>query len=411
MDYGETMDIDSEEAVNNITRTVALARGDESHYQSQQLHQQGYIQSSVYTKEMIYLVVDTNFIISHLQIIDNLVGLWEFYHRMYQIVIPKQVIQELDGLKESTNESKYSIANVARKAIDWCYSHFHDVTPQVRGQKMMEKIDDSASKDNSILDCCIFFKSKELGGGSMVVLLSNDKNLCNKALINNILTVSYRNEMNANLIAERAITELMSGLQNQNHQQNTGNLIDTHAPLKVVKQPEFNQTDGFHQQPQVNEDDDMMIIEDDHQYNTPPHHPVADLNKICQDIYDQANILVKEALTFAVEQIFGDDTKLSGYDADNIKTLVDAGTCIQRMYSSTFIDFFTGRRSFNPSKFLKYRTEIKRLGTKPVSVVDLTDFENFWSQFLQGIYNERSMDQRKALKQIISNWEKMLASI
>lgn len=402
-DQGEFMDIDSEAAVNEITHQVSIARG----------HQQGEYtistsNSNMYTKQMIYLVVDTNFIISHLQIIDNLVQLWGSYHQLYQIVIPRQVIHELDGLKDSSTEGKHSIANLARRAIDWCYSHFHDISPQVRGQKMLERVDDSASKDNSILDCCIFFKFVENGGGSMVVLLSNDKNLCTKALINNILTVSFRNDMNANLIAEKAITELMAGLQDHNHQQSRGNLIEVQQLQQdVVGIPENNYTQHNLNN---NYDDDMMIIEDNqHETNTK-----LDIDQVCNKMYEEATVLVKDAITFAVGHIFEDQSHLSGYDPSQITTLTDACYCIQKMYISTFSDFFQrgGRgASFNPSRYLKSRSQIRSIASKPVSVGDLIEFESFWSQFLLGIYMERTIDERKALKQIISNWKEMIDAI
>ncbi|ONH74942.1 Transcriptional protein SWT1 [Pichia kudriavzevii] len=159
-----------------------------------------------------YLVVDTNFILSHLAILEDLENLsHDKYAGCYQIVIPKQVIHELDGLKDSDKSvltSRHSISKLARSAIDWCYAHFHESVPTVTGQRLHERIDVDATKDDSILDCCLYFQNVENGGGNFVVLMSDDKNLCVKALVNNVLTVSYRTGMDAELIASNIVNEL-----------------------------------------------------------------------------------------------------------------------------------------------------------------------------------------------------------
>ena len=159
-----------------------------------------------------YLVVDTNFILSHLNIVNGLQDVANNYG--LQIIIPITVMKELDGLKNSSriaNEasseriSNQSVGHLARWANDWIYSALAKNSSVVRGQKLRQRLDKSTTKDDAILDCCLYFK--ENYQKSLVVLLSNDKNFCLKALSNDILTVSYRKDMNVDIIANTIYTE------------------------------------------------------------------------------------------------------------------------------------------------------------------------------------------------------------
>lgn len=338
-----------------------------------------------YTIAAIHLVVDTNFILSHLSIVDELASRWDYYQRVYTITIPTQVVQELDGLKETGSTA---LAASARAAIDWCYTHFHNLSPQVRGQRMAERLDPHAAKDDSILDCCLFL-AQETARRPMVVLLSNDKNLCNKALINGILTVSYRRGMAADVIAERIVQELHAGLQAGTGAPVQGGSASGPASMLISPEPV-----------------DHMLVEE-----TPLQAPLPketlDLTHACAEIYNQALVLVKEALTFAVNHIFAHEAHLSGYDANKIHTLVDAGYCIHHMYISTFSDFFT-RTAFNPQRYLSSRGQARVLGTKPLTLAELQQFVDFWAGFLAGIYKERTREQQKALRAIVDGWKTMI---
>lgn len=84
---------------------------------------------------MLYFVLDTNVLISHLQF---LVELKDFAIKGIGkpvLVVPWAVMQELDALK--TRDSQ-SLSTKARKAIDMLHSCFAANHPRVRGQTMQE---------------------------------------------------------------------------------------------------------------------------------------------------------------------------------------------------------------------------------------------------------------------------------
>ncbi|OWB81862.1 hypothetical protein B5S33_g482 [[Candida] boidinii] len=163
------------------------------------------------SKKLIYLVVDTNFIISHLSLLVELRSLHDKYDNIFRIVIPKTVIDELDGLKnvQSSTEyikgTHYSLASLSRSAIDWIFKNLQKSDEIVKGQKLSERLDRSSVKDDAILDCCLYLKSKN--PNNLIILLSNDKNFCIKALTNDILTISFQENMTAKLIADTIVQE------------------------------------------------------------------------------------------------------------------------------------------------------------------------------------------------------------
>ena len=372
-----------------------------------------------------YLVVDTNFLLSHLGLLTDLERLLHGrYEGVYQIIIPKQVVHELDGLKSSNKritsnnvQSSHSISTMARKAIDWCYAHFHDSKPTVTGQRLHEKIDRDALKDNSILDCCLYFQNVENGGGNMVVLLSDDKNLCVKALVNNVLTISYRSDMSASLIAGNIMSELTNNNMYQNPVQQR----------QAYVQPDVHSNES-HYMEYGNDSADMMI-EDDYYIQEQPQHqdtskateypstetiqrkqPLT-LYDVSMELDDQVTTLVLEAINYAVTEVFGDEADMSGYNPETMRTLSDAANCIVRMKISTFSEFFDRRSNFNPMKTLEIRHERRKFTSVPDSIDDLRDFISFWYDFLDGIYKKRTTDQRQSLKKIYSHWESRIAQV
>ncbi|KAK9388392.1 PIN domain-containing protein [Lipomyces mesembrius] len=142
----------------------------------------------------ILYVVDTNFVISHLRILNDLVAQYPKFGNL--LVFPETVIDELDGLKTAEPPSNVSlqsrhqndIALLARRANDWLFKLLARSEPTIRGQQANEKIERNLFGDKSILDCCRFFQEMR---HKPVVLLSNDKNLCVQALIYSIRTVSF----------------------------------------------------------------------------------------------------------------------------------------------------------------------------------------------------------------------------
>lgn len=99
------------------------------------------------------LIIDTSFIISHLQLVDNLV---RSHHRWKNVVVmPWATIQELDGLKKSLHAQKgVDLGKLARNAINWAFGMFTKLDPGVWGQTKEECEDSYVRGDAAILECC-----------------------------------------------------------------------------------------------------------------------------------------------------------------------------------------------------------------------------------------------------------------
>ncbi|KMQ85613.1 transcriptional protein swt1-like protein, partial [Lasius niger] len=139
-------------------------------------------------KSPLYIVVDTNVFLSNLKIIEEARdATFKNYPRPF-IVIPWTVIHELDYIKN--NKSTHELWVKARKAISFIHEHFSSKHPRIIGQTREQSAKNKEDfaltcPDDEILQCClqIYYLQKS------VVLLSYDKNLCNKAMIYNILAL------------------------------------------------------------------------------------------------------------------------------------------------------------------------------------------------------------------------------
>lgn len=156
----------------------------------------------------IALVVDTNIVISNLDIVEELHQLAAQYGHI--IIFPWVVLQELDVLKScdasidrnplhSMHSKGKRVGVKARKGINWIYERFAHMDPYVVGQKMTDTLTKTSQNDDAILDCCVYFREVH---EAFTVLLSNDKNLCTKALIHGIRTVTYVESMTADSISQ-----------------------------------------------------------------------------------------------------------------------------------------------------------------------------------------------------------------
>lgn len=159
----------------------------------------------------LLLIIDTNFAISHLSLLKELAALGERYGHI--LIVPWAVIKELDGLKNSgkveyrnragavstgDTDLDMSLGLRARMANAWIFEQLGARSQSLFGQKVSERLGESTKGDDAILDCCRYFQHK---ADAFVVILSDDKNLCMKALIHEIMTVSYQEGMTAETIA------------------------------------------------------------------------------------------------------------------------------------------------------------------------------------------------------------------
>ena len=128
--------------------------------------------TTVITKKVL-LVLDTNFILSHLSFVSQLVIILKDQPEL-QLVIPYVVLQELDGLKsyKGIEPSKKKLADCAKQANHLLYTSLQSKLGCIRGQTLREVVglQEKAKGDDLILDCCLYFKQFE---ACTVYLLSN----------------------------------------------------------------------------------------------------------------------------------------------------------------------------------------------------------------------------------------------
>ncbi|KAJ3289272.1 hypothetical protein HK104_007564 [Borealophlyctis nickersoniae] len=166
------------------------------------------IPSPVRTEIKLVLVVDTNYLISHLKFLTAL--LHSIPVPEFLFVVPFVVLDELDGLKQHFQRKYKKIADAAceraedglgkgtvdlshcaRDAIGFLHKSLSVNLPGLKGQTLDEflpGVDTSKmTNDDKILECCRYAQSHY---SPHVKLLSNDKNLCVKAMIHSIAPVS-----------------------------------------------------------------------------------------------------------------------------------------------------------------------------------------------------------------------------
>ncbi|XP_034937886.1 transcriptional protein SWT1 [Chelonus insularis] len=137
---------------------------------------------------VIYIVVDTNVLLSSIETIGNLCNTSFGIRGKPTIIIPWTVIRELDYIKDDKkNTSTERLKSNARRAVNFLYYHFSKKHPQIKGQKYQDSVNNRTNfalecPDDEILQTCLQIRSSN----SLVFLLSFDKNLCNKAMIHDL---------------------------------------------------------------------------------------------------------------------------------------------------------------------------------------------------------------------------------
>lgn len=346
-----------------------------------------------YESAIPYLIIDTNFILSHLNIIDKLGQMGEEYG--FQIIIPIAVMRELDGLKKSTKEvtdeedkalSNKSVGHLARWANDWIFASLAKSSSVVKGQKIRQKIDPTAIQDDAILDCCLYFK--ENYENSLVILLSNDKNLCLKALSNDILTVSYRKTMSAELIADMIRNE-------------SNNRVKTPTPIpeSYINQSNMKPITHSNMKP-------ISVTSTNHSDNI---HEVAEM------IYKEVQVLTLSVIHHCMKSVYGDDLDLiRDYDTNEINTLKDCAYVLIRFWFPVFQTYF----NHVPGRFTPFEEDESRKKIKnpihidvPGDKNELISFIKFWSKVLSVLYKaEMDENQNKALRVLVNRWEGFIVS-
>ncbi|XP_070688194.1 transcriptional protein SWT1 [Pempheris klunzingeri] len=159
----------------------------DTHYK--QLPQQGLI-----------LVLDTNILLSHLDYVKKITshGLGALGFPL--VLIPWVVLQEMDSLKRGKGLSG-SVAHLATPAISYIYNSLKSREPHLWGQSMQQAAESSnglnaENNDDRVLQCCLQYQS--LYPECALILCTNDKNLCSKALLSGVKALS-KNDLEADV--------------------------------------------------------------------------------------------------------------------------------------------------------------------------------------------------------------------
>lgn len=306
------------------------------------------------------LVVDTNFIVSHLNTLEQLRLLSAQYH--HRILIPTTVVQELDGLKNSDkvtssdyNSRHQSLGELARAANDWIYKQLANLESSVIVQKMNQRYNYSLTKDDAILDCCLYFAQALQ---DFVVLLSNDKNLCLRALSEHLLTVSYRKGMTAELIASMVYKENLATRQK------------IQVPKQFERDPSYNGVSS------------------------------SDFHALAVSAYDEFFNVIVEAIDRTMIRIYGDELMFTSYSRKEMTDFKAVTRVIYKHYIAVFSDFFRNSGiSHNDWKQLP-----NELVEVPVSIHQLKAFVTFWSKIVQALCKEDASVDSEASSKFFHTW-------
>ncbi|XP_064188186.1 transcriptional protein SWT1 isoform X7 [Anguilla rostrata] len=151
--------------------------------------------SKSHCKEHIHqdllIVLDTNILLSHLDFVKKIRSHGLGALGFPVILIPWVVMQELDALKDGKLSS--NVKHLARPAVHYIYSALKSQEPRLWGQSMQlasQRIYglDAENNDDRVLHCCLQYQG--LYPGAALLLCTNDKNLCSKALLSGVKALS-----------------------------------------------------------------------------------------------------------------------------------------------------------------------------------------------------------------------------
>ncbi|KAM6327095.1 transcriptional protein SWT1 isoform 2-T3 [Podargus strigoides] len=135
----------------------------------------------------ILVVIDTNIMISHLEFVrslksEDIPGVGRLV-----LIIPWVVLQELDSLKKGNMLQR--VQNKAIPAVQFIYMCLKNQDPKLWGQSMQLASQKTyglsdENNDDRVLQCCLQYQN--LFPQAVVILCTDDKNLCSKAIVSDI---------------------------------------------------------------------------------------------------------------------------------------------------------------------------------------------------------------------------------
>ncbi|XP_075278839.1 transcriptional protein SWT1 isoform X2 [Opisthocomus hoazin] len=135
----------------------------------------------------ILVVIDTNIMISHLEFVRSLKSEDIPGVGRLALIIPWVVLQELDNLKKG--KMLQHVRDKAVPAVQFIYMCLKNQDSKLWGQSMQlasQKIYGLSDENNDdrVLQCCLQYQN--LFPQAVVILCTDDKNLCNKAIVSEV---------------------------------------------------------------------------------------------------------------------------------------------------------------------------------------------------------------------------------
>ncbi|MCJ8749981.1 hypothetical protein PDJAM_G00193770 [Pangasius djambal] len=139
----------------------------------------------------LLIVLDTNVLLSHLDFVKRIRSHGLGALGFPTLLVPWVVLQELDSLK--SGKLSKNVESKARPAVDYIYTSLKNQEPRLWGQSMQQMSQaacglNSVNNDDRVLQCCLQYKALYPEG--TIMLCTNDKNLCSKALLSGVKAVS-----------------------------------------------------------------------------------------------------------------------------------------------------------------------------------------------------------------------------
>ncbi|XP_053366925.1 transcriptional protein SWT1 [Clarias gariepinus] len=147
--------------------------------------------SSQKQQQDLLIVLDTNVLLSHLDFVKKIRSHGLGALGFPTLLVPWVVLQELDSLK--SGKLSKNVERKAQPAVNYIYTCLKDQEPRLWGQSMQQVSQaacglDTMNNDDRVLQCCLQYKALYPEGS--VVLCTNDKNLCSKALLSGVKALS-----------------------------------------------------------------------------------------------------------------------------------------------------------------------------------------------------------------------------
>ncbi|XP_069645672.1 transcriptional protein SWT1 isoform X2 [Haliaeetus albicilla] len=175
----------------------------------------------------ILVVIDTNIMISHLEFVRSLKSEDIPGVGRLALIIPWVVLQELDNLKKG--KMLQHVRDKAIPAVQFIYTCLKNQDSKLWGQSMqlasqkMYGLSDE-NNDDRVLQCCLQYQN--LFPQAVVILCTDDKNLCNKAIVSEVKAFCK--------------ADLVTALQNLNINRHQNCVELPHSKCDT----EFEKTDG-----------------------------------------------------------------------------------------------------------------------------------------------------------------------